>query len=614
MANVSFIRARLDRYRGTVAWIIRDTLRAAWRRVVVVLLLNSAGVLSATGSMGLVLRYIHWAQQAKPTPFKWAGFTLLERPGVWPVVIVAILALFLGVSSAYLIYAGDRALLHLVRQAQTRFMRSMLQNLRRRRLGTLMLEYERRLGEAPAPMDLLVAGSRYSAFALRSLIQLFLPTMTLLVSLIALVAIDWLMTTVLVVLASLYLLPLYRINESVARHHRQYRRTTRHVPRAIGSSLTVMVGTSGPVRDFSPGSDDDIFERPEFQEMQDGLFGRMLATKRLVLLNSTFLIGFVTLILLAFSREDAIAWTSLLAYLIAVRFTWSSVRQVTALLTNFNQIYIEVERVATFIRLAEERESAAQAPPPFAGIEFANPARHQKTFGAPKRVRIDRGSLVLLLDARTIEGSAMDRALAVLAAKAESGAEHLASATLHDAPRLVPGLTLSQHIFGDRTPSDAEARTLAEILEETGIADQVGSLPEGLATGAGGELPLTRHGRFLIGAAYLLITPPTVVLLNLQSMADVKSSMRQMFFRRLRGSVSMLMDNAVKTWAENDEIRRATTHVVMLLDRGDVVVGDVTWLESRREQVEAELEALAAARRQSDGSDQDDPEEFTDDD
>ena len=49
MANVSFISARLDRYRGTVAWIIRDTLRAAWRRVVVVLLLNSAGVLSATG-------------------------------------------------------------------------------------------------------------------------------------------------------------------------------------------------------------------------------------------------------------------------------------------------------------------------------------------------------------------------------------------------------------------------------------------------------------------------------------------------------------------------------------------------------------------------------------
>ena len=118
----------------------------------------------------------------------------------------------------------------------------------------------------------------------------------------------------------------------------------------------------------------------------------------------------------------------------------------------------------------------------------------------------------------------------------------------------------------------------------------------------------------VLGIAYLLLKPPVVVLMNLQSLADLKPRMRRLFFGRFANSVFLLMDKSTKTWAEDEEIRTATTHAFVFLDRGEVLAGEGAWLVERQEAVEAVLASLAAARRETTDLDRDDTEEFLEDD
>jgi hypothetical protein len=603
MLNAATIRARMGRYARTVSWLVGDALRADAMRIVQVFGLNAAGIALAAGSMALVLRYVQWAQ--KPHPLGLFGVSIADRPSIGLTGAVALLSLILGLGSAILIYTADRSLLEALRATQRRIMGRLLVAYGQPSVGVAMLEFERRLGEAPSPMDMMNAGGRYAAFALRSILQLFLPGMTLLVALASLVWIDAAMTLGLAALAVTYLVPLYLINRSVARHHRTYRQANRRVPRAMRDVLSVLVGTAGPTRDRSVAVGEAVLGGPDFQELQDALFGRMLGARTLNLLNACFLILFITLILLTFATKETISWPSLLAYMVALRFTWSSVRIVTGLLTSFNQIFVEVERVATFMgeserqRLAEDR--APEAP---ALLVCTNPGRIVREWGTARQVALPQGSVVLAIDARVIDRYAIERSIAALGSLA-GDPQALRPAVAHDQPRLVVGVSLSAHAFGSETPSAERMAALLAFVGRCGVGERIAELPGGIECVIGPEMALGRHVRYAVGIAYAALARPRTLALSAQPLVSAGEPMVETILAERTVGWTLIVDASSGCFDDSPAIAAAVTHVLVSLDRGETIVGDIEWFLRERPRIDAEIERLAKLRGIDTGPEED---------
>lgn len=609
MASVSSIRTRLDRYRAAVTWLVLDAVRAEPTRVTAVLALNTAGIASAASSMGLVLRYIHWAQ--KPAPFILGGVTLATAPSAGVTAVIAAAALVMGVGSAALIFAADRALLGLLRRTQRRTMARLLLSFSLPGIGTAMLGFEDRLAEAPSPMDLMNAGGRYVAFALRAVMQLFLPGMTLLVSLSALIGIDVGITVLLAAISVIYLGPLYLINRSVARNHRLYRKANRRVPRALRDVLSILVGTSGPSRDRALADGEQVLAGPEFGDLQDALFGRMLGARTLSFLNACFLIVFVAVILLAFAAKKHISWPSVLAYMVALRFTWSSVRTVTGLLTSFNQIFVEVERVATFVTLSDRARLAGDRDHGGATtLACENTGRMIRAWSPPRRVELGPGAVILALDARQIDRFAIERAVAALGELAgDPGAAR--PAIVHDNPRTVGSGGLVEHVFGRESPSGAAMGELEEFLEDCGVAARLREMPGGLAGRAvGAEIPVGRHLRYAVGVAYAVLARPRLLALSAQPFVLAGEDIVAAVLGRRGHGITLLLDMSASVRDDSPTLASAVTHVLVQLGRGETMIGDVAWFSERRERIEAELAVLAKERGVDGRPDEDDDEEF----
>ncbi len=603
MLKAATIRARMGRYARTVSWLVGDALRADAMRIAQVFGLNAAGIAAAAGSMALVLRYVHWAQ--KPHPLGLLGISIAEKPTIALTGVVAVLSLILGIGSAILIYMADRSLLGSLRETQRRVMRRLLVAYGQPSVGVVMLGFERKLGEAPSPMDMMNAGGRYAAFALRSLLQLFLPGMTLLVSLASLVWIDAAMTAGLAALAVIYLVPLYLINRSVARHHRTYRQANRRVPRAMRDVLSVLVGTAGPTRDRSVAAGEAVLGGPDFIELQDALFGRMLGARTLNLLNACFLILFIALILLTFASKETISWPALLAYMVALRFTWASVRIVTGLLTSFNQIFVEVERVATFMeeserqRLAEDRAGAAPE-----RLLCTNAGRMVREWGTARQVEVPQGAVVLALDARVIDRYAIERAVAALGSL-HGDPQALRPAVAHDQPRLVVGLALSAHAFGSDVPSPERLSELVAFVGRCGVGERIAELPGGIDCVVGPEMALGRHVRYAIGIAYAALNPPRTLALNAQPLAVVGDPMVRAVLAERSAGWTILVDASSGCLDDSPAIAEAVTHVLITLDRGDTMIGDTAWFLRERPRIDAEIERLAKLRGIDTGPEED---------
>ncbi len=610
MLNAATIRARMGRYARTVSWLVGDAMRADAMRIVKVFGLNAAGIAAAAGSMAIVLRYVHWAQ--KPYPLGLMGVSIADRPTIALTGVIAAISLTLGIGSALLIYIADRQLLEALRATQRRVMARLLVAYGQPSVGVVMLGFERRLGEAPSPMDMMNAGGRYAAFALRAVLQLFLPGMTLLVSLVSLLWIDAAMTMGLAALAIVYLVPLYLINRSVARHHRTYRQANRRVPRAMRDVLSVLVGTAGPTRDRSVAAGEAVLAGPDFGELQDALFGRMLGARTLNLLNACFLILFIALILLTFASKETISWTSLLAYMVALRFTWASVRIVTGLLTSFNQIFVEVERVATFVDESERQRLAdAGVRPAPAVVACTNPGRHVREWNAPRQVELPQGSVVLAIDASIIDRYAIERAVAALGTLA-GDPQVLRPAVAHDQPRLVVGLSLSAHAFGSGTPGADRMAALEDFVARCGVGDRIAELPGGLGCVVGAEMALGRQVRYAIGIAYAALDPPRTLALSAQPLVVAGEAMVTAVLaeRTARGDSAagwtLLVDGSSAVLEDSPAVAAAVTHVLVTLDRGDAMVGDIGWFLRERARIDAEIERLSKARGIDTGPEEDD--------
>ena len=204
------------------------------------------------------------------------------------------------------------------------------------------------------------------------------------------------------------------------------------------------------------------------------------------------------------------------------------------------------------------------------------------------------GAVVLVITSRTVDRFCLEQVRTELG-RASGDPDWCREAVLHDDPTIPPSLTLRQVVVGDAVDANDRIADASRLLESAGAGSGFAeSLDRPLEQGASFQ---GRRYRYLLGAAYLLVDPPPVVILNGRPLLAASATGQSALIARLQRSITLIAMTESDLVDLDGPCREAITHVALLLERR-VLSGDLSWFLAQRR----ELEPLLAKERSRHGT------------
>ena len=585
----TFARAarQVARYFRTSGWIAREGLRDAKVQVSVATACNVLGVATAGLSLGAILLYARRAEQGLP-------FLGLEFTAVSSRLLIGAAALLIGLLSAVSLYYAEVITHRLARQYHTNCIRRVLRAACRPDIDEILAEASKGSGRPISLPYLVGPTAKYCGFALRSLIRLLLPLMYTTVAVGYLFWINAPLTLALSGLAAIYFVPLMVINRNVSRQFRQYRETVPQVASSLKMGVQAFQATSGPVRDervWGPG----LLENPDFESMQRLLYTHRLAGKKVGFLNGAVFILCLFVLFVVAAPSDGGSWTALIAYIVALRFAWTGIRQLTTLMIIVSRFFSEYEAFALFLGLAGQETRAQDgpsAPRPLATtLEIA--VSSSEGTARDDSVPIKPGSVIITLAAGTREGDGLRRVISTVLSAADDPSARAVRTITHGIPKPLPGIRISDQALGVNGSPQRLAH-FEDLLSRFGVLDEIRRLPDAARTGLTKDQAqaLSRKAAFAIGAAYLFETESSIVALPLRALRNLDDAAQRVFLEGVRDHAILLTDQSADTVFEPGAagVRDQVDGVLVLDDAGPMYGGSLPWLDANRSWIESLLE------------------------
>lgn len=175
------------------------------------------------------------------------------------------------------------------------------------------------------------------------------------------------LTSLLIPLVLVYLVPLYQANHWVMQQQTDYAKLSRHVRKSISQRLTQAIDT--PATDDQTMADaTEVLETQDYQTVGILFYARKMINSRLRLVNTIFfitcVIGVFGFFALAPDRETH-RWSDLLVYLFALRFAFGGLQQVTSVFGKMSRLAPIYRYYVDFVRNAEHYRRRRQRSPLF---------------------------------------------------------------------------------------------------------------------------------------------------------------------------------------------------------------------------------------------------------
>ncbi|MFP4434448.1 MAG: hypothetical protein ACLFTN_08250 [Phycisphaerae bacterium] len=564
------------RYARSLLWLVRRGLAIAPVRVVLIVLTNAFGVLTAAGSYGLILKYARCMQSGDALVIR--GVTLAQ-PGQWQgVFLVAGGTIALGLSSAGAIYAAQALILSIARAFET-FCRSLL-------LGALGPNPTRRwsamLGDprvTPVVVRMMNVGARFCAFSLRFALQGVLPLLTLLAASAFMLWQAPLLTLLLVPFALAYLPVLFLINRAIARRYQLYQGHYGVAALQIRRQVEAMLHTNSPsTEEHFTGR--ELLDGEAHATGQRGFYRHMLFGETLQLANSGFFILCMIFLFLYFAGPWKVAggsWAELIAVLIALRFVWKGVRQTTAVLGGISRYHPELHRFVTFVeasrpavvdQAAEDIELPAEITPSSPG-EFSG---GRAVPIAPSR------PIGVVIDGPPRRDTAAEAAN-VLAGGDVRGRQ----CAMHLRSRYRNWLTPEQNALGPAADSHEARKELRDLLEQLSLADEVSAGDDPSSTE-----PTSPEVRYALLAAHSFLGDAKWVFVSADEFRGLGADFRKTLLRQwaARAKAVFLLTDTPGSLLEDAQLADDLTGVAVVAGKRLVGCGGTDWLGEHRGRVE----------------------------
>lgn len=394
----SSLRNQGGRYVSALMWVVRDALPRYTSQVAAIVVCNILGLAAAAGAVGGVMAYARAAEHDRP--MRILGHAWRIGSDVRSLLLFGAAIATLGIVSAGCTYVVDRLILALAR----RYHAFCADRAIAIAADPLCRGWQVMLDDPPRSILSRMAGgsSRVMGLVLRDLLRIILPSLTVIAVVAFLFYIDATLTLVLIPATAAYLLPLYAINRRVTRMQREYRDLSPQARSEVGRRLREAL-QSGQLEQEFESIRRDALHGSAYRGTLAALYGRLLADRRVHLLNAAFFIVCLVALLIFFgiqARDHARPWSDLIFYLLALRYAMTSLKQTTTLGAKFSRFFPEYHAYSEFVvgsARTRERRSLERAKPRELPDQLSLRLGKSGRWNSPRMFRIRLPGTVIVL-------------------------------------------------------------------------------------------------------------------------------------------------------------------------------------------------------------------------
>ncbi len=336
----SRILGGLARYGPPLGWLVRRGFAGRWKYLLGIVGANVVGVTTGASAFGLILVYVR-AQASGPEDRMSGIAAFIASHWGTGVGVYAAAALVLGAVSAGCTYFAARGALHIARDFHAATVREAVLNAGR---GDCETDDIAMLAPSHGARHIPGLYARHAATVLRLLLEAVLPLVTSVVAVGALVYIDPLITLSLLPPAIVGILVLGRLSRRGARLLRRYQEKASEIAPLV--SETFGAGGGGDAESDALSSSEVL------RDTLESLYDQTLLSRQVQLTNRVLQVVSVAWLVFLFGRHlerGTAGWSSILVYLIALRYAWQCVGRLAVLVVEIARFMPSVEVCARFV-------------------------------------------------------------------------------------------------------------------------------------------------------------------------------------------------------------------------------------------------------------------------
>jgi hypothetical protein len=557
---------QLSNYASVIGWIIQDALRQFWARIVVILILDLVGIVSAAGAFGSVIAYVRQltSEQAFLTI---ASITIDLRQ---PLVLAgfALLATAFGLLSAgtqYLAYFYIARVVVCYRQVCVARLMDIAADTTHSHWPKFIPGQPIRIIQR-CFLTLLI-----TCYTLRRLLLSFGALCTFIFALGCLFWFSVPLTLMLVPICAVYLAFVYHHNQHAMNLEKTSLPVNRKVRNVIFQSLFTALSERETIDEQQPDTDQTL-SSDEYAESSHILRTRLTLIGQVRFANNVF---FITCIVGLFSffalttTDKSRVWSDLLLYLFALRFAFGGLQRISISATQIIRTFPWYSTYVNFVRAAEQYHYYSDHVdlPPLPQTSFWIQSIESPLTSTPERIEVEEQALIwVILPYRPIYGDLQTTALRIENSLSPIGA------LVKETDFIEPA---SESATSDNSePDDLQAKTNLELNNKTESQKQSASL-----------MTTTSQGTAFIDVSVIFQGDRETIQAHLDRY-------QRIFL------VTHDPERLLKARGICNIIRKRTTGVVILNDLNVVAGGSLYWLMDNLDSVRSyldEQQAIASA-------------------
>jgi ABC-type multidrug transport system fused ATPase/permease subunit len=347
LKQLNSTRSQISNYASVIGWIIQDTLRQFWPRILAIFLLDIVGTISAAGAFGSVIAYVRQLTDGQPI-VTFNSITLdLEQP--------QILASFAGLAAVFgLLSAASQyfAVIYIAqtvvdyRQACVTHLVELAKDIHRSGWPKVVAGQPLRLIHESFSLLLPIS------YVLRRLLMVFAPFFTFIFALGCLLWVSATLTLLLAPICLVYLVFIYRQTQRIVILETSSQAINRKVRETALQTFRTAVSQDLP-HSLQGNTQDGLLLSEDYKELSNIFKTRFTVIGQVRFANNALFISCTVSLFVFFAIATPNGdrnWSDLLVYLFALRFTFSGLQQISTSLTQILRIFPVCSLYVNFVR------------------------------------------------------------------------------------------------------------------------------------------------------------------------------------------------------------------------------------------------------------------------